>query len=67
MGLILGSARWICYPIPPDGMASSADRRGERMNSDDPRYDYPEEGLFDAEWARLDAAEDYEDLNDDDA
>jgi hypothetical protein len=35
------------------------------MNSDDPRYDFPEEGLFDAEWARLEQAEDYEDLDDD--
>ncbi len=34
------------------------------MNSDDLRYDFPDEGLFDAEWARLEAAEDYEDLDD---
>jgi hypothetical protein len=45
-------------------MAASANRRGERMNSDDPRYDYPEEGLFYNEWARLEQAEDYEDVDD---
>ncbi len=35
------------------------------MNSTDSRYDFPEEGLFDAEWVRLAMEEDYEDLNDD--